>query len=401
VLVHLHGGGFYGGSGNSAGYDGEALARFGDCVVVTINHRLGAFGYLNLADQGSQFSHSGAAGIMDIVAALRWVKENIAVFGGDPSRVLVFGQSGGGAKTSILMSMPSAQGLFHSAGIMSGALLRLPSVESAQQGAQAFMAALSVGKGQVAKLQKMSYQDLLAAQATMEAADRAKGEAPRSFSPTIDGDAITVNPWDPAAPAVSAKIPLIVSNVIDERSYRKANFDLDEKGLRAFIANRVGNDRADAVLAMYRHEDPAATPFVIQARFDTDETFRKPSMILSERKAAQGGAPVWNYLWQVPTPAYDGRYGTPHGADVGPSLHDVRGGLNDTTRASVMRADQLAAAWVSLAATGNPNNPKTPDWPAYKLPERTTLVFDHLTRAENDPRGKCREFWAKEPARGA
>ena len=116
VLVHIHGGGFYGGSGNSAGYDGEELARFGDCVMVTINHRLGAFGYLNLANQGAAFAHSGAVGMMDIVAALGWVRENIDGFGGDPSRVLAFGQSGGGAKTSILMSMPSAKGLFHRAG---------------------------------------------------------------------------------------------------------------------------------------------------------------------------------------------------------------------------------------------------------------------------------------------
>jgi para-nitrobenzyl esterase len=398
VLVHVHGGGYYGGSGNSPGYDGEELARYGDCVVITINHRLGAFGYMNLAAEGSQFAHSGAAGMMDIVAALRWVRENIAAFGGDASRVLVFGQSGGGAKTSVLMAMPSAKGLFHSAGIMSGSTLKLASVESAQKTTQVLMNALAIPKGQAKRLQQISFEDLLAAQAKMEAGDRAKGEAPRSFSPTIDGDAIPANPWDPTAPAVSADIPLIVSTVLDERAYRLANYDLDEKGLRAFIAKRVGDNRADKVLAMYRQEDTAATPFVLQARFDTDETFRKSAIRQAELKAQQGGAPVWSYLWQVPTPAYDGRYGTPHGSDVGPSLHDVRGGLNDTSRASVAHADQLASAWISLAATGNPNNPKTPEWPAYTLPARTTLVFDHIARAENDPRGKFREFWEKEPA---
>ena len=302
---------------------------------------------------------------------------------------------GSGAKTSILMAMPSAKGLFHSAGIMSGSTLRLASVESAQQTTESLMKALGIAKGQTKKLQQISFEDLLAAQAQLEAGDRAKGEAPRSFSPTIDGDAIPANPWDPTAPAISADVPVIISTVLDERAYRLANYDLDEKGLRAFMAKRVGESHADEVHAMYRQEDPGATPFVLQARFDTDATFRKSSLAQTELKAKQGGAPVWSYLWQVPTLAYGGRYGTPHGSDVGPSLHDVRGGLNDNSRESVAHADQLASAWVSLAATGNPNNPKTPNWPAYTLPTRTTLVFDHITRAENDPRGKFREFWEK------
>jgi para-nitrobenzyl esterase len=401
VLLHVHGGGFYGGSGNSPGYDGEELARFGHCVVITINHRLGAFGYMNLAAEGAQFAHSGAAGMMDIVAALRWIRENVAAFGGDPSRVLVFGQSGGGAKTSVLMGMPAAKGLFKSAGIMSGSLLKLASVEAAQKTTASLMNALSIPKGQAKRLQSITFEDLLAAQANLEAADRAKGEAPRSFAPTIDGDAIPANPWDPTAPAVSADIPLIVSTVIDERAYRLANYDLDEKGLRAFIAKRVGEAKADEVTSMYRQEDPAAKPFVLQCRFDTDETFRKSALALTELKsqqAKQGGAPVWHYLWQVPTVAYDGRYGTPHGSDVGPSLHDVRGGLNDSTHESVINADQLASAWVSLAAKGDPNNAKTPQWPAYTAPERSTLVFEkHITRAVSDPRRKFREFWEKQP----
>jgi para-nitrobenzyl esterase len=152
----------------------------------------------------------------------------------------------------------------------------------------------------------------------------------------------------------------------------------------------------DEALAMYRQDDPAATPFVIQARFDTDQTFRKSAITQTELKAKQGVAPVWRYLWQVPTVAYDGRYGTPHGSDVGPSLHDVRGGSNDTSHETVARADQLASAWILLASTGNPNNPKTLNWPAHTLSSRTTMVWDHIARAENDPRGKFREFWEKQ-----
>jgi len=400
VLAHLHGGGFYGGSGNSPGYDGEALARFGDCVVVTLNHRLGAFGYLNLSAIDPRYGRSGAVGMMDIVQALAWVKANAAAFGGDPSRVLVFGQSGGGAKTSVLMAMPSAQGLFHRAGVMSGATLRLPSAETAQASTDAFLMALGLGKGDVGKLQSLPFETLLTAQAELEAGARARGEAPRSFGPSIDGDAIPASPFDGAAPAISANVPMVVSNVLDERAYRMTNFDLDEAGLRGFIARRVGEARADEVLAMYRRDDPKATPFVIQARFDTDELFRKPSIIETELKAAQGAAPVWSYLYREPSPAYSGRYGVPHGSDVGPSLHDARGGLNETGPESLRLADEMASFWVAFAATGDPNNPRIPHWPPYRPPERATMVFDHTTHVENDPRGAFREFWAREPPRG-
>ncbi|MBI1200581.1 MAG: carboxylesterase family protein [Phenylobacterium sp.] len=404
VLVHLHGGGFYGGSGNSPGFDGEELARFGDCVVVTVNHRLGAFGYLNLAQSGPEFATSGASGMLDIVAALRWVRENAAAFGGDPGRVLVFGQSGGGAKTSVLMAMPSAKGLFHRAGIMSGSALRVATAEQAQAGTAAYLKILGLGAGDVRKLQALPFETLLAAQATMEAADRARGEAPRSFSPSLDATALPRHPFDPDAPAVSADVPLIVSTVLDERSYRMVNFDLDEAGLRAFIAKRVGADRAGDVLAMYRREEPNATPFVLQARFETDEVFRKPALILAARKSAQmqaGGAPVWMYYWRQPTPAFSGRYGTPHGSDVGPSLHDTRGGLNGSDPSTLALADQLASAWVSLAATGDPNNPRLPKWPAYAVPERATMTFGPRAELVNDPRSEARRFWEAEAPRAS
>jgi len=401
VLVHIHGGGFYGGSGNSPGYDGEELARFGDCVVLTINHRLGAFGYLNLADKGPELKHSGAAGMMDVVAALRWVRENIEGFGGDPGRVLVFGQSGGGAKTSVLMSMPSAKGLFHRAGVMSGGHLRLETPESAQRTAATYLKAFGMERFELKALQDAPYEQILTVQAGLEAADRAKGEAPRSFAPSIDGDALPRHPFDPDAPAISADVPMIVSNVLDERAYRMANFDLDEAGLRKFIARRVGEARADQVLAMYRKDDSGSTPFVIQARFDTDEVFRKPSLIETMLKAQQGAAPVWSYLYRLKSPAYGGRYGVPHGSDVGPGLHDVRGGLNETNADALRVADQLASVWVGFAATGDPDNKFIPHWPAYRVAERATMVFDHETRVENDPRGEFRRFWEQEPPRAA
>ncbi|MBI1359269.1 MAG: carboxylesterase family protein [Alphaproteobacteria bacterium] len=398
VMLHIHGGGYYGGSGNSIGYDGEELARYGNAVVITVNHRLGAFGYLNLMDEGAKFAGSGVAGQLDLVAALKWIKANAENFGGDPGRVLVFGQSGGGAKTSVLLAMPSAKGLFHRAGVMSGSTLKLATREDTAPTTAALLKAVGLTKGETGKLQALPFQTILAAQATMEADMRAKGEAPRTFSPIVDGVEIPRNPFDPDAPPISADIPMIISTVMDERAYRLSNFQLDEAGFVAFAKSRAGAKGAD-LAAMYRRDDPVATPFVLQARLDTDSTFRKSAIIQSERKAAQaaaGGAPLWTYLYALPSPAFGGRYGTPHGSDVGPALHDVRGGLNDASLDSVRVADQLASAWVAFAATGNPNNPNTPDWATYTVPKRTTMVFDRYSHVQDDPRKAFREFWASQ-----
>lgn len=397
VMVHLHGGGYYAGSGNSPQFDGEMLARFGDAVVVTLNHRLGSFGFLDLSELGgSDAARSGTVGMLDIVAALGWIQQNIAAFGGDAQRVLVFGQSGGGLKTSVLMAMPAARGLFHRAGVMSGSALRVTTQDASRQAASEFVAALGLGKDPLRQLQALPMQTLLAAQVTMENADRAKGEAPRSFSPVLDGSAIARHPFDPEAPALSAEVPMIVSTVLDERAYRMVNFDLDEAGLLKFAQARVGADGRQLV-AMYRDEDPAASPYVLQARIDTDMTFRRTAQVQAARKAAAGAAPAYSYLWKIPSPAYGGRFGAPHGTDIGPSLHDIRNGLNGPSAESVRLADQLAGAWVAFAASGDPNNARTPRWAPYTPGQRSTLVFEgdsSRTRTQDDPRKSFREYWA-------
>lgn len=401
VMVHLHGGGYYAGSGNSPQFDGEMLARFGDAVVVTLNHRLGAFGFLDLSEiGGARYAQSGAAGMLDIVAALGWVRQNIAAFGGDPSRVLVFGQSGGGFKTSVLMAMPSARGLFHRAGVMSGSALRVTPQAESRKTAGELVAALGIdgrnGDEALSRLQALPMHTLLAAQVTMEEVDRAKGEAPRSFSPVLDGEAIARHPFDPDAPAFSADVPMLVSTVLDERAYRMVNFDLDAAGLLKFAEARMGAE-GRKVLAMYRDEDPAASPYVLQARIDTDMTFCRAAHVQAARKAAANAAPAFAYLWKIPSPAYGGRYGAPHGTDIGPSLHDIRNGLNGPSADNLRLADQLAGAWVAFAATGNPNNARTPRWPTYAVAQRGTLVFEgdsSRTQAHDDPRKVFREYWA-------
>lgn len=395
VVVVLHGGGFYGGSGNSVGMDGEMMARFSKCVVVSVTHRLGAFGFLHLAEAGgSDFASSGAVGMMDIVAALQWVKDNIAQFGGDPSRVLVYGQSGGGAKTSVLLGMPSAKGLMHRAGVMSGSALRVMEPESAARGANALLGALGIAKGDMRRLQDLPWLTILKAQAELEASARSRGEAPGSFAPVRDGLAIPNHPFDPEAPAISADVPMIISSVLDERSYRMLDFNMSEEALLAFARQRAG-DRAAEVVGLYRGEDRNAPAFLLAARMDSDLLFRRAAFMQTEIKARQGAAPVWSYLWTWPSPALGGRFGAVHGIDVAPSLRSVRGALNGPSPSSIRMADRAASMWSAFAASGNPNNPQLPEWPAYDQARRATLIFDDEMRVENDPRSAFRDLWAE------
>lgn len=395
VLVRFHGGGFYGGSSNSPGSDGEMLARFGDCVVLTVNHRLSALGYLWLGDDGA-FADSGAAGMQDLIACLKWVKTNIAAFGGDPDRVLIFGQSGGGAKVSHLLAMPGAQGLYSSAGVMSGSRLTAMTREDAVKPSDQLLAKLGLTRKDRRKLQDLPFTTILSAQNDVEAAERSRGEAPRSFAPVM-GPSIPTHPFAPGAPEMSKTIPLVVSTVLDERSYRETRFDMTWEDVKKMLQPLVGAN-TDKVLQMYRDEDSKASPFIINARVITDRSFRQSAFTMAERKAAQDGAPVWTYLWTTPSPAYGDRYGATHGIDVSPSMHDLRFPLLGPDADYVRLADQLAGAWVSLAASGNPNNPRTPAWAPYDQKTRNTMVFGSPSNVVADPRRAFRELWASQTA---
>jgi len=313
VIVVLHGGGFYSGSGNSVGMDGEQMARFSDCVVIAINHRLGAFGFLHL------------------------------------------GQSGGGAKTSTLLAMPKGKGLFQRAGVMSGSALRMMPAEMASRTAKRLFDALEIGKGDIGKLQQVPWTLLLETQAKLEAGDRARGEAPRSFAPVVDGIALPRHPWDPDAPDVSADVPMIISSTLDERSYRMIDFNMNEAELLEFAEKKLG-DKAQEAVAAYREEDAKATSFVLAARLDSDLTFGRGAFAQAELKAKQGGAKVWKYLWTQPSPAVDGRYGAVHGIDVAPSLYNTRDALNGSSRKATKLAAAIASSWAAFAANGDPNN---------------------------------------------
>ena len=395
VMVSFHGGGFATGSGNGPQYDGAQLAKYGDVVVVTVNHRLASFGYLHLADLGAppEFAHAGVAGMMDLVASLEWVRDNIERFGGDPAKVMIFGQSGGGAKTSTMLAIPSAKGLYHSAGVQSGSTIRSATREAGTKSAEALLSKLGIAKGNIADIQKVSWQQILEAQTSLGATT--------AFTPVVDGTILPHHPFDPTAPPESADVPVIISNTLEDAALGLTNFDLDEKGLHSMMNERYG-EKADAMVAMYRSRYPSKSPFLIQAQIVTDAGARRSATLQAERKAALGKAPGYMYLWAFESAGFAGKFGAVHGTDVSASFYNFRDGVGGTGSPQERALWQrFAAAWVSLAKTRDPNNPKVPHWPPYDAAKRATMVFDNETRVENDPRGEMRKFWEDMPAPGA
>ena len=387
VMVSFHGGGWQTGSGNGPMYDGANLAKFGDVVVVTVNHRLAAFGYLHLAGLpgiSTDLADAGAVGVADMVASLRWVRDNIAGFGGDPDRVMIFGQSGGGSKVSTLLATPSAKGLFHRAAIQSGSTIRQLTPEQGAKSAALLVAALG---GRPADLLTAPWTHLLQAQTDA----MAEGA---SFSPVIGGATLPHHPFDPAAPSESSAVPVIISTTLEDAALRLTNFDLDEAGLRGVIA-RLNADKADEITRLYLDANLEKPPFLVQAQALTDAAARKNAILQGERRAALGAAPTWMYIWAWATPAFDGKFGAVHGHDVDASFHIVRSNMVGSGRAKGrVMADRLAGAWVAFAKTGNPDNPAIPHWPPYDATTRATMIFDTNTRVENDPRRAFRELWA-------
>jgi para-nitrobenzyl esterase len=395
VMVSFHGGGFATGSGNGPGYDGAQLARFGDVVVVTVNHRLASFGYLNLADAGApaEFAQAGSVGAMDLVASLEWVRDNIANFGGDPNKVMIFGQSGGGAKTSTVLAMPSAKSLFHSAGVQSGSALRLMTREQGAKSAEALLNKLGIAKSNAADIQKVSWQKILEAQSSLGPGV--------GFSPVVaEGTALPHHPFDPAAPAESADVPVVISTTLEDAALSLTNFTLAEAGLKAILNQRF-EGKGDDIYALYRKHNPTKSPYLIQAQVFTDSGFRRSAIIQAERKAAIGKAPAYMYLWSWASPGFGGKFGAVHGTDVSASFYNYRdgiGGVGSPQQNTLWK--KFASGWVALAKTADPNCSELPHWPPYDSASRATMVFDNDPRVENDPRGEIRKYWDQMPLPG-
>ncbi|MFC3071480.1 carboxylesterase/lipase family protein, partial [Phenylobacterium soli] len=388
VFVVFHGGGFATGSGNGIGFDGKNLAYYADAVVVTVTHRLAAYGYLDLVGAGapSEFRYAGVTGMMDLVAALQWVRQNVESFGGDPGKVMIFGQSGGGAKTSTVLAMPGAKGLFHRAAVQSGSALRLVTPEAGAGTAEKLLKTLGIGRANWGELQRISWQRLLEAQTATGG----------NFSPVIGTDALPNHPFDPKAPEVSADVPVIISTTLEDAALSLTNFDLTEAGLEAILEQRAPGHGKE-LLGLYRRYDPGATPFLIQAQALTDAGGRRAAYIQAARKAALGAAPAYVYQWNWRTPAYDGKFGAVHGIDVSASLHSYRDAFFAGSTPGKRMADRLASTWAAFVRTGDPNNGHIPPWTPYSDQRRAVMVFDNETRQEIGPRGEIRAFWEAYP----
>ena len=391
VMVWLHGGGFSTGSGSGPILDGTSLARTSDVVVVTINHRLNVFGFTYLGDVvGSEFALSGGAGMLDIVAALEWVRDNIDRFGGDPGLVTIFGQSGGGRKVATLMSMPVAKGLFHRAIIESGAVLRLTTRENANHATDLLLAELGLTKAQARDMQTIPMAQLLAANAAVNAKLTAREPGQTANSPTVDGKALPVHPWDPAGPAISADIPLLIGYARTEETWydrpTPEAVALDQAGLKQRAARRIGGDPGKVIEA-FRNAYPDATPWDLWILIATDCPRGAYSRELAKRKAAQAGASVFLYRFDWETPEGGGQMRSPHTVEIPFVFNNIRiaGPLISKMPEAQALADKVSAAWVAFARSGNPNTSSLPKWPVYSAASRDTMLFNNTSRVEQDP----------------
>jgi para-nitrobenzyl esterase len=391
VMVWLHGGGFSTGSASRPILDGSRLAQIGDVVVVTINHRLNVLGYSYLAEaMGADFGQSGAVGLLDVVAALRWVRTNIDRFGGDPGLVTIFGQSGGGRKVATLMSMPDAKGLFHRAVIESGALLRLTPREDGVKYASLLLGELGLRPGQARELQNVPVARLLQANAAALAKMPERAPGWTANTPTIDGTVIPNHAWEPTAPSLSAGVPLLMGYARTEETWydrpTPEKLALDEAGLRQRVSARLGIN-PDAVIEAYRKDFPDATPWDLHILIATDHPRGTYSRELARRKAAQNSAPVFFYRFDWETPELGGHMRSPHTVEIQFVFDNIaRGGSLIAKRDDAHAlAAKVSAAWVAFARTGNPNIPQLPTWPAYSGQSRDTMLLNNTCRVVQDP----------------
>jgi para-nitrobenzyl esterase len=382
VMVWLHGGGFANGSGGAAMYDGAALARKGDVVTVTLNHRLNVFGYLHLEEAfGAAYAHSGVAGMLDIVLALQWVRDNIAAFGGDPGNVTLFGESGGGWKVSLLMAMPGAKGLFHKAIIQSGpGLTGKPRAEAAATAATLLKALGIKTPGDLAA----TPTDILS-RASVELG----GEIMRLYTPVVDGEVLPRDPFTPDAPALAAQIPLLIGTNKDENTlfmFNHPRFGAFTEEDVARVAKTAVGPRAESLIAALRETFPDYSPTHLMAAVGTASGMWGGSITLAERKAEQD-APVWMYLLTWETPVARGRLKCPHALEIPLVFDNVEKARSFVGRGDEPQAiaDQMSSAWLAFARSGNPNTPALPAWPAYDATRRATMVFDIQSRVAEDP----------------
>jgi len=390
VMFWCHGGGFATGSGSSPDNDGTNLARRGDVVVVTINHRLNVLGFGNLSEFSKDFPASGDAGMMDIVQALQWVRANIAEFGGDPNTVMIFGQSGGGRKVETLLAMPSAKGLFHRAIIESGAAITVVDRDVAIRNSERLLAKLGIEKTNVHELQKLPVGQIMTAYFAVMKDSAGVDQSLAGFSPTVDGHILPQHPFHPKASPVSADVPVMIGCTRTEMTLFSLNdasaFSQNEEQMRGRVKALLGG-QAPGIIDLYQKLNPGASPSDIYFLIASDYRYGAPTMKIAERRAALGKAPVYLYYFTWESPVQGGRLKSPHTMEIPFAFDNVKitARLTGGGPEAMALADKVSSAWIAFAHTGDPNTPKLPHWPAFNAKDRATLVIDNVSKVVNDP----------------
>ncbi|MHB1488549.1 MAG: carboxylesterase/lipase family protein [Acidimicrobiales bacterium] len=409
VMFWVHGGAFVTGSGSTPWYNGANFARNHDVVVVTINYRLGALGFLHLGELGGErFAGSGNAGILDQAAALGWVRDNIAAFGGDPTNVTIFGESAGAMSVGALLGLPAARGLFQRAILQSGACANVKESDQASAIAARFLSDLGVAPNQVTDLFDIPLPQIMAAQAGMatESGDHL------AFEPVVDQAFLPRPPLDVVVEGGLAEVSILTGTTLEEMKLFSVMdpslADLDEARLRARAARLFPEDRIDAVLAAYgdaaneanaRAGRSRATPADIWTAIATDEVFREPAIALAEAHAGHAVANTFMYLFSWSTPVFGGALGSCHALEI-PFVFDNldRPGAGMFTGQGPERQELASAmnqAWASFARSGDPSCELLGPWAAYESGRRSTMVLDAPSRQAQDPRGHLHRLWLK------
>jgi len=403
VLFWIHGGGFVNGNGiEQEGYNGENFARLGDVVFCSINHRLGPLGYCDLAGVGGEkFAASGNVGMLDIVAALEWVRDNIANFGGDPANVTIMGQSGGGAKVCILTAMPSAKGLFHKAVVLSGASRKSGEKSYCESLGAAVVKEAGLTSDDLTKLQTMPWKEFYAI-ATRAQLAMAKSAGPaagmsRGFAPVVDGNFLPQHPYYPEAAPTAAHVPMIISSVQNEQSPSWADAALEAITLEQVVEKvreRAGfgagfGDRAKDIVESYAKAFPGKKPVEIWSLVSSN---REGVVELADVKSKQP-APVfvnW-FTWQPPL--FDNRMRAFHCVDISFWFYNTDLMFTHTGGGPRPRAlsAKMAGALLQFMKTGDPNGPNLPEWPKYSAANGQTMIFDNICEAKNDPDREARK----------
>jgi para-nitrobenzyl esterase len=412
VMVWIHGGGYTFGSAGAPLYDLGNLARTGNVVAVGINHRLQAFGFTDLSgDGGGDFAASGNAGILDIIAALRWVRDNIGQFGGDPKNVTVFGQSGGGAKISTLMGMPEAQGLFHKAVIQSGSVFRYRNPDEAEAMSNRMFSLLGISRNDIVALQAVPAPTLLACGDRIMNEAQGTGHPSLKYAPVIDGRHLPTRPWNTAAPAGSHNIPLLLGTTRDEtiiylpdEARNRKPLGNDEAIAKAVVASvssyTPDQARAADTIPFYRKQMGQVSDMELVLQMSTDLAYWK-DMVRQAELQTDAGMPVFAYRCDWRTPCYGAKW-APHSIEL-PFIMghrhygsawdgqdtDAQRAAADPDNARFRVGDQMLAAWTSFARHGNPSTSDLA-WPKYDLNKRSTMIFDRETKVVEDPHGEFR-----------